>query len=98
MYGGRGKDQVFGSQGFDRVFGGRGNDFINVLDERGDVVDCGGGTFDEVYVDPEDEILRSPEGGVCEAIFEAEFEPPQNAEALGPQELSRLPAGTFVEE
>ena len=42
MYGGRGNDQVFGSQGFDRVFGGRGNGFINVLDERGDVVDCGG--------------------------------------------------------
>ena len=85
VQGGGGPDQLFGGQGFDRVFGGRGDDFINVLDERNDVVDCGAGDFDEVYADFEDTIRDEFE---CEVVLMASAEPlGSNAGSLGPEEL-----------
>jgi len=95
--GNSGPDQLFGGQGFDRVFGAAGDDFINVLDERKDVVECGTG-FDEVYADPQDQVRRASVGGRCEAVFRAQAAPPQNAGTLGPADLGALPQGTLIEE
>jgi Ca2+-binding RTX toxin-like protein len=96
VHGGDGNDQLFGGQGFDRVFGGRGDDFINVLDERGDVVECGRGNGDEVYADFQDTVSRFPEGH-CENTVLIDVVP-ANAETFSSEELSALPSATVVEE
>lgn len=73
VVGGSGPDQLFGGQGSDRVYGGPGNDFINVADERGEaVIDCGGGTQDEVIGDFEDKDDINFEN--CEFVSLTTFE------------------------
>jgi len=89
LFGG-GPDNIFGGRGPDDVFGGDGDDFINVLDEKGnDEVECGPGDFDEVYADFDDTVSPNPPAGTCENIVKIDITS-ASAGTMGPKELSAL--------
>lgn len=60
VYGGPGRDNMIGhaDKDLDRFYGGRGNDTIQVRDVPAvkDVVNCGAGKKDKVYVDKLDKV------------------------------------------
>jgi Ca2+-binding RTX toxin-like protein len=86
-FGGGGPDQIYSGQGSDRVRAGGGDDFINVLDETAnDHVDCGGGTFDEVYGDGGDTYDPNCENQFSIIVTKMS----SNPQKLGPEELRRL--------
>jgi Ca2+-binding RTX toxin-like protein len=60
-----GNDRIYGNGGSDLLFGNQGNDTINSAGDKGiDVVKCGFGEADTVYVDKEDRVKKN-----CENVF-----------------------------
>jgi Ca2+-binding RTX toxin-like protein len=60
-----GNDRIYGNGGSDLLFGNEGNDQINSAGDGGtDVVKCGFGDSDTVYVDKEDRVKKN-----CEHVF-----------------------------
>jgi Ca2+-binding RTX toxin-like protein len=60
-----GNDRIYGNAGSDELFGNRNNDTIDSSgDQERDVVKCGQGAADTVYVDKEDWVKKN-----CENVF-----------------------------
>jgi len=57
-----GNDRIYGNTGSDILFGNLGNDTINSAGDRGrDVVKCGLGNADTVFVDEKDRVKKNRE-------------------------------------
>src|SRR5829696_3786756 len=65
VVGREGNDRIYGNTGSDELFGEEGNDTINSAgDQTKDVVKCGQGDADTVYVDKIDWVKKN-----CENIY-----------------------------
>jgi Ca2+-binding RTX toxin-like protein len=65
VVGREGNDRIYGNTGSDELFGEEGNDSINSAgDQTKDVVKCGQGDADTVYVDKIDWVKKN-----CENIY-----------------------------